>query len=166
MCPSGAIRYAYPAPRDLMQALKAVLVAYRGAGGQAPRLLLHDAEGGHDLLRARAAQLPVDVLPLQVEEITAAGLDVWLSAIAYGASGVGLLLGPSRAGHEASTLDLQLRIEPHQRRVAGQRHDRDAQRRSRTQSIARPSVHFSPRPLPSGCLIQPPAAVRLPEARP
>ncbi|TXK62364.1 4Fe-4S binding protein [Alkalisalibacterium limincola] len=110
VCPSGAISYAYPPPRDLLQALKAMLVAYREAGGQAPRVLLHDAEGGHDLLRAHAAQLPGDVLPLQVEEITAAGLDVWLSAMAYGADRVGLLLGTARADHEASTLALQLRI--------------------------------------------------------
>lgn len=110
VCPSGAIRYAYPPPRDLLQAFKAMLVAYRGAGGVAPRILLHDAEGGHDLLRARAAELPADVLPLQVEEITAAGLDVWLTALAYGATGVGLLLGQARAEHEASTLALQLRV--------------------------------------------------------
>jgi len=110
VCPSGAISYAYPPPRDLLKALKAMLVAYREAGGQAPRVLLHDAEGGHDLLRARAAELPGDVLPLQVEEVTAAGLDVWLTAIAYGAGGVGLLLGTARAGHEAATLALQLRI--------------------------------------------------------
>jgi len=108
VCPSGAIRYAYPAPRDLLAGIRTMLRAWRGAGGPPPRLLLHDLEHGHDELRARAGELPADVLPVQLEEVTAGGLDVWLAAIAMGALSVGVYLPARARGHERQTLDLQL----------------------------------------------------------
>lgn len=91
VCPSGAMTYAYPGPRDQIARLKRMLIAYREAGGEAPLLIFHDEESGLERLRAIAPQLPARALPVQVGEIGAVGMDAWLSALAYGASEIVLL---------------------------------------------------------------------------
>ncbi len=91
VCPSGAITYAYPGPRDQMARIKRMLEAYRSAGGQAPWLLFHDDEAGLERLRAMAPDLPAQALPVQIDEIGSVGIDVWLTAFAHGASAIALL---------------------------------------------------------------------------
>lgn len=91
VCPSGAMTYAYPGPRDQIARIKRMLSAYREAGGEAPALLFHDEEAGLERLRAIAPDLPARTVPVQVSEIGAVGMDVWLSALAYGASEIVLL---------------------------------------------------------------------------
>ncbi len=90
-CPSGAIRYAYPALPDLLARQRALLDEYVRAGGEAPWVLLHDAESGLEWVLERAGELPENCLPFSLEEIAAAGLECWLSLLAFGASGVALL---------------------------------------------------------------------------
>lgn len=90
-CPSGALRYAYPRLPDLGARLKVLLAAYRDAGGREACLLFHDGRGGRDsLLRlGRLAQgrgLPARVIPFEVHDIAAIGLDLLLGALAYGAA--------------------------------------------------------------------------------
>ncbi len=103
-CPSGAIRYAYPPPADLLAALRALLGRYRDAGGRRPWVLLHGAEGGAALVQAAAARLPESVLPFAVEEVGSVGLEAWLAALAYGAGGVALLAGPDTPRSVRETL--------------------------------------------------------------
>lgn len=91
VCPSGAMTYAYPAPRDQIARIKHMLKAYQEAGGSTPVLVFHDEEGGHERLREIAPELPAQALPLAVSEIGAVGMEVWLAALAYGASQVVLL---------------------------------------------------------------------------
>lgn len=110
VCPSGAMRYAFPSPRDLLGATRRLLKGYAQAGGTRPVLLLHDGEAGAALLAARAAELPGNVLPLQVEEISATGIDVWLSALAYGAESVRLLATPAIPPGTVAALDRQIGI--------------------------------------------------------
>lgn len=90
-CPTGAIIYAYPGPKDQIARIKAMLKTYRSAGGENPLLLFHDASAGAERLRACVAELPERVIPVRVEEIGAVGMDIWLSSLAYGASEVVLL---------------------------------------------------------------------------
>lgn len=90
-CPTGAIRYAHPEPALLHHRLARLLAAFRDAGGRNPRLLLHDAAAGADWLAVHLDDLPGCWLPLQVEELGAAGLDLWLQALARGAAEVVLL---------------------------------------------------------------------------
>ena len=90
-CPTGAIIYAYPGPKDQIARLKAMLQTYRAAGGEQPILLFHDDAAGVERLRESVAELPERVIPVRVEEIGAVGMDIWLSALAYGASDVVLL---------------------------------------------------------------------------
>lgn len=91
VCPTGAMTYAYPGPRDQIARIKRMLSAYREAGGEKPVLVLHDEEDGLDRLRELAPQLPARVLPVQIAEIGAAGMDTWFAAFAYGAAEIVLL---------------------------------------------------------------------------
>jgi ferredoxin len=94
-CPTGAAAYALPPADALMRKLRAMLTAYREAGGSHPVVLLHDEEHGAALIDALARHgdgLPADVLPLAVNEVTQVGLETITAAFAYGASGVHFLL--------------------------------------------------------------------------
>lgn len=90
-CPTGAIIYAYPGPKDQIARIRAMLQTFRAVGGESPILLFHDNGSGVERLRESVADLPERVLPVRVEEIGAVGMDMWLSALAYGASDVVLL---------------------------------------------------------------------------
>ncbi|MCC5857738.1 MAG: 4Fe-4S binding protein [Ectothiorhodospiraceae bacterium] len=92
VCPTGAMIYAYPGPKDQIARLKTMLLAYREAGGEgAPVLVFHDDEDGMDRLRELAPALPVSAIPVRVADIGSVGMDQWFSALAYGAGGVVLL---------------------------------------------------------------------------
>jgi ferredoxin len=108
VCPSGAITYAYPAVNDLLEAVRTMLTAYRDAGGQHPTLLFHDAAAGRDHVARLAARLPENVIPIEIEEVGAVGMDLWLAALAYGASHVVLLATPAIAPSVLGALGVQL----------------------------------------------------------
>jgi ferredoxin len=77
-CPTGAASYALPPADALMRKLRALLAAYRDAGGATPVLLLHDEAHGAPLIDALARHgdgLPAHVLPVQVNEATQVGLE-------------------------------------------------------------------------------------------
>jgi len=86
-CPSGAVRYAYPAPADALTQLTDLL-SPRLAKGLQTIVYLHDGESGAEAVESMRADLDAAVLPLAVEEVSSVGMDVWLSAIAYGVSAV------------------------------------------------------------------------------
>lgn len=93
-CPTGAITYAYPSLSDQLDAVRGLLRSYRDSGGTQPCLLFHDAGPGKQALLPVASELPEHVIPLEVEEIGAVGMDMWLAALAYGANRV-VLFAPS-----------------------------------------------------------------------
>jgi len=97
VCPTGAASYAMPATQALYQRLRALLRAYRDAGGQYPVLLIHDERRGAETI-AMAARfgrgLPARVLPLAVNEVTQLSFDGLASALAWGAERVLILAGP------------------------------------------------------------------------
>ncbi len=84
-CPSGAIRYAYPAVSTLLTSIREALGRYRSAGGEDPQVLFFASTNGEDVLEQRLSRLPESVLPFQVEELGSVGLDTWLATLAYGA---------------------------------------------------------------------------------
>lgn len=83
-CPTGAMTYRYPQPADTSNRLRALLRAYREAGGANPILLFHDSEAGQARVDA-LGELPDSIIPLAIAEIGSLGLDTWLVALAYGA---------------------------------------------------------------------------------
>jgi ferredoxin len=95
VCPTGAASYNLPPADVLIRKLRALLTAYREAGGVHPVVLLHDEGHGTPLIDALARfgdGLPADVLPLAVNEVTQVGLEAIVAAFAYGAAAVRLLL--------------------------------------------------------------------------
>jgi ferredoxin len=103
VCPSGAMQYNFPSVSYWGNKLKAMLEAYREAGGENACVLLHDpAEGA---AHVQTAQLPPNVIPFEVFHIASLGLDRLLGAIALGANRVVLLA----TGREAPQYAVALR---------------------------------------------------------
>ena len=115
VCPSGAMAFAYPGTVDQGRRLRTMLTAYAHAGGPAkngPAALLLHSEGagarqiealGRATRRPRTPQkaalqgLPARVLPVALWHTASVGLDLWLTAIAQGASQVWVLLTDEEA---------------------------------------------------------------------
>src|SRR5712672_2862768 len=105
-CPTGAASYALPSADALMRKLRAMLMAYRKAGGEQAVVLVHDEPHGAPLIDALARfgdGLPAHVLPFAVNEITQVGLEVIAAAFAYGASAMRFLLR-DKPRHDVSGL--------------------------------------------------------------
>ncbi|HTB03616.1 MAG TPA: 4Fe-4S dicluster domain-containing protein, partial [Bradyrhizobium sp.] len=105
-CPTGAASYALPPEDALMRRLRAMLMAYREAGGERAIVLVHDEAHGGPLIDALARfgdGLPAHVLPVAVNEITQIGLESVLAAFAYGASALQFLLR-ARPRHDVAGL--------------------------------------------------------------
>ena len=118
VCPTGAVTYAWPRAADQGEKIRTMLSAYARAGGVRPALLLHSDEDGAQLVRelgqlaaAGAARgMPARVLPLALQHIASAGIDLWLSAIAYGASNVLVLASGREAPQYLDALQEQMAI--------------------------------------------------------
>lgn len=98
VCPTGAVRYAYPRPSDMGLRTRAMLRAYAAAGGGDACLLFHDGKAGRELLMRLGQQgkgLPARVIPVEMHDVAAAGLDVLLGAVAFGASQCVILYQPA-----------------------------------------------------------------------
>ncbi len=88
VCPSGAIRYLYPNLRDNGKRLRDMLETYRQHGGADPIVLFHaDSYSAEHYLQAYD-----NLLPLPVEELASVGMELCLSALAYGALQVVLVV--------------------------------------------------------------------------
>ncbi len=81
VCPSGAIRYLYPSLRDNGKRLRDMLTVYQEQGGKRPIILFHSESYSPEMY----LQTYDNLLPLEVEELGSVGMDICLSALAYGA---------------------------------------------------------------------------------
>ena len=106
VCPSGALGYSYPRAGEQGTKIKTLLATYARAGGKQAALLLHSQEAGSRLLGdlGRLARLdpathgvPARVLPVALWHTASIGLELWLSAIAHGASQVWVLMTDEEA---------------------------------------------------------------------
>jgi ferredoxin len=113
VCPSGAMGYQYPTVSDRGAQVKALLSAYREAGGQDPVIVFHNGADGRDLLAgaARAGHgLPARVLPLEMWHVAALGLDLMLPAITFGACQVAVLCTRAEDADYVAALESQMAI--------------------------------------------------------
>ncbi len=110
VCPTGAIAFAYPRASHQGVKFKTLLSTYQRSGGKDAALLLHSQGQGSALMGdlGRAAQLekrqkdgthgvPARVLPVSLWHTSSTGLEVWLTAVAYGAANVWVLLTDEEA---------------------------------------------------------------------
>ena len=98
VCPSGAISYDFPPVDTLFRRVSTLASTFRKAGGQNPRLLVHDAKFGAEMiaLGARFGRgLPADVIPLEVDALSGFGHAEALAALASGFAHVDILLSPT-----------------------------------------------------------------------
>jgi len=119
VCPSGALTYGYPGPADQGRRLRTMLTAYGAAGGRDAALLLHSEKAGTALIGelGRAARVdaairgvPPRVLPVALWHTASVGLELWLAAIAQGASQVWVLLTDEEAPEYRDALAAQMAI--------------------------------------------------------
>jgi ferredoxin len=119
VCPSGALSFAYPRASEQGTKIKTLLTSYARAGGKQAALLLHSQEEGVRLLGdlGRAARLdpatqgvPARVLPLALWHTASTGLELWLSAVAYGASQVWLLMTDEEAPQYRDAVQAQMDV--------------------------------------------------------
>ena len=126
VCPTGALTYAYPRASEQGVKLKTLLTTYARAGGKDAAVLLHSQEAGTQAINTlgRAAQLgsrgnkigpavqgiPARVLPVPLWHTASTGLDVWLTAIAYGASQVWVLMTAEEAPQYRAAVRAQMDI--------------------------------------------------------
>jgi ferredoxin len=116
VCPTGALTYAYPRASEQGVKLKTLLSTYQKAGGKDAVILLHSQEAGQALVNelGRAAQLkvakglPAHVIPVSLWHTASLGLDVWLTALAYGAAQVLVLNTAEEAPQYADGLQAQM----------------------------------------------------------
>ncbi|MBL8351412.1 MAG: 4Fe-4S binding protein [Burkholderiaceae bacterium] len=125
VCPSGAMSFAYPGPVDQGRRLRTMLGAYAQAGGRDAALLLHSEGAGARLIDelGRAASVhrrqpaagaihgvPARVLPVALWHTASTGIELWLAAIAQGASQVWLLLTGEEAPEYRAALADQMAL--------------------------------------------------------
>ena len=112
VCPSGALTYAYPSVPDLGTRVKTLLATYARAGGRDACLLLH-AEDSRDAiarLARRGNGLPARVIPVEVHHIASVGLDLWLAALAWGATQIAVLATGEEAPEYRAALAFQMQL--------------------------------------------------------
>jgi len=119
VCPSGAISFAYPSAADQGLRLRTMLTAYANAGGRDAALLIHSEGAGVRMVDelGRTARIdkaihgvPARVLPVAVWHTASVGLDLWLAAIAQGASQVWVLLTDEEAPDYRAALAEQMAV--------------------------------------------------------
>jgi ferredoxin len=119
VCPSGALSYATPKPDHQGRRIRTLLATYQRAGGRDAALLIHSQAAGAALIDAlgRAARtgtavrgMPARVLPLDVFHTASVGIDLWLSAIAFGASQVWVLMTGEEAPEYRVAVTEQMQV--------------------------------------------------------
>jgi ferredoxin len=119
VCPSGALTFAYPPANEQGVRIKTLLSHYAKAGGKQAALLLHSQSTGTSLVNdlGRAARIdgtthgvPARVLPLAVWHTASIGMELWLSAVAYGASQVWVLMSDDEAPQYRDAVQAQMAV--------------------------------------------------------
>lgn len=106
VCPTGAIQYQYPPLSHQLRHLKRLLQTYLQQQGQSPQLIITDDLEHPDLV----SQQPDNGLLFPVDELGNTGLDLWLSAITYGAEAVVLFDTGKTPAMVKESLQQQLRL--------------------------------------------------------
>jgi len=104
VCPSGAIRYLYPNLRDSGKRLRDTLACYSSQGGTDAIVMFHAGS----VSPLEYLQAYDSLLPLAVEELASVGMDLCLSALAYGARQVVLYADEQVPASSLANLEQQV----------------------------------------------------------
>lgn len=99
VCPTQAASYDYPVDQFLLSRAQTLLRTYQSAGGAGAALLIHATEHGTGLIEALGRfgrGLPAHVLPFAVNQSTQVNAEFLLSAMAYGATQILVLISEKR----------------------------------------------------------------------
>ena len=110
LCPSGAISYEDPPTNFTFRRMETLASSYVQAGGENPRLLVHDAKFGAELIALSARYsngLPANTIPMSLDTIAGFGHSEMLAALAVGFADVQVLLAPTT---ERDALDRELTL--------------------------------------------------------
>ena len=118
VCPTGALTYAYPTASYQGHKIRTLLSTYAAAGGKDAALLLHSQEKGQALVEelGRAAMLkvahgvPAHMMPVALWHTASMGIDLWLSAVAMGASQIVVLVTNEEAPQYLDGLQAQMEV--------------------------------------------------------
>jgi len=112
LCPTGAAHFDMPAADTQTLRLKTLLGTYKSSGGKNPSLVLTDQDYGQNMIHTMARftdGLATNVIPFTVNQVTQVGLDFFLSAAAYGAEQVFVILPPEKQ-HDRAALETQSQL--------------------------------------------------------
>jgi ferredoxin len=118
VCPTGALAFGYPKASEQGAKVKALLSTYERAGGRDAMLLFHSQQRGQALVEelGRAARMgvaqgvPAAVIPVAVWHTASLGMDVWLTAVAQGASHVAVLATDEEAPQYLDGIRQQMEV--------------------------------------------------------
>ncbi len=105
VCPSSALTYAFPKPRDLLTHIRTLVLTYLQQAEDRPDLVFVKEEE-----QQRVEQMLPAALVVTVEEAASVGPEIWLSALAWGARSVRLFDLDGMPETSASALNLHLRM--------------------------------------------------------
>ena len=105
VCPSGAITYAYPKPKDLLTHVRTLILTYIKESVGKPDLVFVIEE---EQIQAEHI-LPASLI-ITVEEVASVGPEIWLSALAWGARSVRLFDLNGMPQSSRAALDLYLEM--------------------------------------------------------
>lgn len=105
VCPSGAIRYAYPKSEDLLTQVRLLIRTYLNEGGTELDLVF-----ATETEQQRVQHSLPSALLITVEEVASVGSEIWLSALSWGARSVRLfdLDGMPESSHLALDLNIKM----------------------------------------------------------
>ncbi|GAA0407286.1 4Fe-4S binding protein [Cocleimonas flava] len=85
VCPSSALTYAFPKPKDLLAHIRTLIVTYLKQTDERPDLVFATEDE-----QERVEQMLPAALVVTVEEVASVGPEMWFSALAWGARSVRL----------------------------------------------------------------------------
>lgn len=105
-CPAGAITYRHPTPQDLLVMLRLQIDAAVEAGVRSPVIVFQDGNTPESL-RTHFEALGTGMIPVEVHDIGAVGMEIWLNALVYGAGCVVATVGPATPAATIQELSAQ-----------------------------------------------------------
>ena len=110
VCPTGAITYAYPNLARTLDSLRRLLTSFREATDKAAALLLFDSEHSGRAIEDAVGNMAADIIPWRIEKTGSAGIEIWLSALAYGARSVMIVTPLHTPLSTLSVLESQVKL--------------------------------------------------------